>query len=167
MSGWRVRVIAAVAAVAVTCGGIATGCGSPGVVLPATVNQHDPVQVIQAAVQTIFSWQPGQDSSAIDAFVRARPYLSAPLAAQHLDLSPPDAGTQWNQWATDRASITAKADVVPDEHPTDSPDTVFRVVAVTQSITTTDTAPQDALVFSVFVTAVNTPDGWRVDSVQA
>jgi hypothetical protein len=143
------------------------GCGSPGVVLPVTVNQHDPNQVIQAAMQTMFSWQPGQDPSAVDAFVRARPFLSAPLAAQRLDPSSPGGGTQWRDWANERATITAKADVVPDEHPADTPDEVHRVVAVTQNITTTPLAPLDAVKFTVWVTAVNTPSGWRVDSIQA
>jgi hypothetical protein len=136
------------------------------VVLPATVNQHDPNQVIQAAMQTMFSWQPGQDASAVDAFVRARPFLSAPLAAQRLDLST-GGGTQWHDWANERATIDAKADVVSDEHPPDTSDEVHRVVAVTQNITTAPMAPQDAVKFTVWVTAVNTPSGWRVDSIQA
>jgi hypothetical protein len=146
---------------------IAVGCvNASGGSYSVDVDRHNPSAVIQSAMQTLFSWQPGVDKSPVAAFDRARPLMSVSLAAQELSLTTADAGTQWQQWASDRTIITAQAEIVPDEHPIDTPDTVRRVVAVTLTIANPAPAPQDAVHFTVWVTAVNTPDGWRVDSVQ-
>jgi hypothetical protein len=156
------------AAIAMLIAAIAAGCANAtGGSSSVDVDRHNPSAVIQSAVKTLFSWQPGVDNSPADAFDRTRPLMSVSLAAQELSLTTADAGTQWQQWASDRTVVTAEADIVPDEHPNDTPDTVHRVVAVTQTIANPAPAPQDAVHFTVWVTAVNTPDGWRVDSVQS
>ena len=161
---WRRTRLAAIAmpiaAMAVGCVNASRGPYSPN------VDRHNPSAVVQSAVQTLFSWRPGVDDSPVDAFDRARPLMSVSLAAQELSLTTADAGTQWQQWASNRTIITAEAEILPDEHPIDTPDTVRRVVAVTLTIANPAPAPQDAIHFTMWVTAVNTPDGWRVDSVQ-
>jgi hypothetical protein len=135
-----------------------------------SVNQGDDDAVIKRVVETMFTWDPGKDTSPADAFNRARPLMSATLSAQQPDFGGPQAGSQWHQWAYDRATITAKADIVSDEHPPDTADKHFRVVAIKQTINTATVGPGDAtgneINATVWVTAVHTQDGWRVDSIQ-
>jgi hypothetical protein len=150
-----------IAAMAVACANASGGAYA------INVDHNDPAAVIQGAVQTLFSWQPGADASPVDAFDRARPLMSTSLAAQEVALTTAEAGSQWQQWAYDRIIITANAEILPDEHPEDTADSVRRVVAVTQIVAAPDPAPQDGVHFTVWVTAVKTPDGWRVDSIQA
>jgi hypothetical protein len=144
---------------------IVVGCGSAQGI-SSSIDQGDPASVMKGALETMFSWQPGRDTSPFDAFARAKPLLSAPFAAQQPGLASPQTGSQWQQWANDRAVITAKAEIVTDEHPPDTADKVYRVVALKQSIGTPTMGVNDEINSTAWVTAVSTPDGWRVDSVQ-
>jgi hypothetical protein len=155
------RIVIPIAAITVACTNASGGAYS------LNVDHNDPGAVIQGAVQTLFSWQPGTDASPIDAFDRARPLMSVSLAAQEVALTTADAGSQWQQWASNRTIITANAEILPDEHPEDTADSVRRVVAVTQIVADPGPSPQDGVHFTVWVTAVKTPVGWRVDSIQA
>jgi hypothetical protein len=161
--------ISRIVTVALPVAAVVIGC-TPAQGISASVDQNDPAAVITVVVETMFSWQPGRDTSPADAFTRAKPLLSAPLAAQQPDLGGPQAGSQWHDWAYQRATITAKADIVTDEHPPDTPDKVFRVVAIKQAIGTATVGAGDAtgneINSTVWVTAVHTSDGWRVDSIQ-
>lgn len=134
--------------------------------ISASVDQNNPESVMKGALQTMFSWQPGRDESPADAFVRAKPLLSTSLASQQPDLAGPKAGSQWHQWASDRAIITATAEIVTDEHPPNTADKQFRVVALNQKIGTPTMGVNDEINSTVWVTAVATPNGWRVDSIQ-
>lgn len=157
-----VTVVLPVAAVVIGC--------SPAQDISASVDQTDAPAVIKAVVETMFSWQPGRDTSPADAFARAKPLLSASLAAQQPDLAGPEAGSQWHDWAYQHATVTAKAELVADEHPTDTPDKVYRVVAIKQAIGAATVGQGDAtgneINSTVWVTAVHTDGGWRVDSIQ-
>jgi hypothetical protein len=155
------RIVIPIAVIAVACANASGGAYS------INVDHNDPAAVIQVAVQTLFSWQPGADASPVDAFDRARPLMSASLAAQEVALTTAEAGSQWQQWAYDRTIITASAEILPDEHPEDTADSARRVVAVTQTIADPGPSPQDGVHFTLWVTAVKTHDGWRVDSIQA
>jgi hypothetical protein len=154
-------IVAPIASLVVACANASGGAYA------INVDRNDPAAVIQGAVQTLFSWQPGADASPVDAFDRARPLMSTSLAAQQVALTTADAGSQWQQWAYDRTIITATAEILPDEHPVDTPTSVRRVVAVTQIVADPGPAPQDGVHFTLWVTAVKTPDGWRIDAIQA
>jgi hypothetical protein len=138
--------------------------------LADSVDRNNDEAVIKRVVETMFTWNPGKEASPTDAFNRARPLMSATLAAQQPDFGGPQAGSQWHQWAYDRANITATADIVSDEHPPDTADKHYRVVAIKQKINGATVGAGDAtgdeINATVWVTAVYTPDGWRVDSIQ-
>jgi hypothetical protein len=155
--------------VAVAVLAVVMGC-APAQGITASVDQNDPAAVITKVIETMFSWQPGKDTSPADAFTRAKPLLSAPLAAQQPDLAGPQAGSQWHDWAYARATIAANAVIVADEHPPDTPDKVFRVVAIKQAIGGPKVGAGDAtgneINSTAWVTAVRTSQGWRVDSIQ-
>jgi len=95
------------AAIAMPIAAVAVGCvNASGGSYSLNVDRHNPSAVVQSAVQTLFSWQPGVDDSPVDAFDRARPLMSVSLAAQELSLTTADAGTQWQQWASDVTDTT-------------------------------------------------------------
>lgn len=146
----------------------AAGCASDPLpdVSSTNVDLSDPDQVIANALQTMFTWKPTTDASPNSAYQRAAMYLSGGLAKQTSNPPGPSAGSQWEQWRADGATINAQAYFVADETPPNSDDQMHRVVVIVQSVLTTDGRFVDEIRYTAWVTASKSNDGWRVTSIE-
>jgi hypothetical protein len=163
----KTRIAAAVCAVML---GLVPAAGCASDPLPEAssgkVDLSDPDQVIANALQTMFTWKPSVDDSADAAYRRAAIYLSDNLAREAENAPAPGAGSQWEQWRADGATVDAQAYFVADETPPNSEDQVHRVVVVIQSALTSDSRLIDEIRHTAWVTADKSGDGWRVTSIQ-
>lgn len=146
----------------------AAGCRSDELPTPSPTNVDlsDPDEVIANALQTMFTWNPTLDASSNAAYQRAAIYLSGDLAKQADNAPKPRAGSQWEQWRADGATIAAQAYFVADETPPNSDDQMHRVVVIVQSAMTADRRFIDEIRYTAWVTAGNSNDGWRVTSIE-
>ncbi|WP_216897331.1 hypothetical protein [Nocardia alni] len=160
-------------------GAVLSGCAHPGAHAPVRtgsgpevvdgIDTREADPVITTALARVYSWQPGTDPDAGAGFARATdlvdPTYMREVGASGSGLAEVTAAT-WAQWVTEDATVTATAVITPDDHPTDTPDTRQRVVAVTQHITTpAATATEPDRHVTVYVTASDTPAGWRVSLI--
>lgn len=95
-------------------------------------------QVIVSALEAVFTYRGTDISPADSAAARAGDLLS-PQYRTAVDgtwsLLAPITGAQWAQWKANRATVTATADVLSDEHPPDTATSAARVATVTQTVT--------------------------------
>ncbi|WP_068155040.1 hypothetical protein [Rhodococcus phenolicus] len=152
--------------VAALTAALVSGCGETvqGTAAPQ-IDRDDPLAVIEIALETMFTWNPAQDASGADALERAAPYLGPELASQ-TNVAEPGAGSQWEQWKNDEATVHADAVFLADEHPPDDDHTVHRVVSIRQSATTPNDVLIDENEHTAWVVATKGSDGWRLDSLQ-
>lgn len=155
------------AAVAVLCLllGLLAGCGSepaPGDVSDRTKPGDD---VIVKALDTIFTWHPGTDTSTIDAYRRAAPLLTQSLSDKSSAGSDVRPSAQWQDWARRKVSVNATTFIVAGEHPADTPDRIERTAVVTQTVVDPGAGSRTLTPLNAFVVAVRTAVGWRVSEI--
>jgi len=133
------------------------------------VDTREAYPVITTALATVYSWHPATDPDAGAGFTRAAalldPTYAREVGASGSGLADITAAT-WTRWAAQDAAVTATATITPDDHPADTPNTRQRVVALTQHITpAAGTTAEPDRHLSVYVTASDTPSGWRVSLI--
>lgn len=135
---------------------------------PAAAPVLSAVEVIGTGLTTMFTWDTTRDSSQADAYLRALPLLGGTLAdpASAGSRNPRGPGLQWDAWKSQGASVTAAVVVTNDEHPPDTPTAVYRVVSITQTPRAAGTVVQGTQTLTAWVSAVLTPDGWRIDTLR-
>jgi hypothetical protein len=145
-----------------------TGCASDPLPVADTTNLDlsDPDQVIANALTTMFTWNPAKEESPDVAYRRAAGYMTGDLASQAEHMTTPGPGSQWDQWRSDGASVTAKVYFLADETPPNSDDVVHRVAVVVQSAATSDNRLIDEIRHTAWVTADKSNNGWRVTSIE-
>ena len=160
--------VALLVCVAVVVIGPITGCASDPLPVASTrdVDLGDTDEVIANALTTMFTWRPTQDASPDAAYQRAAVYLSGDLAKQGKQMPAPGPGSQWDQWRSDGAAITAKVYFLADETPPNSDDVAHRVVVVVQSAATDDHRLIDEIRHTVWVTANKSDNSWRVTDIK-
>lgn len=95
-------------------------------------------QAIVAGLQAVFSYRASDSDPAGAAAARAGDLLSPQYRAS-VDgtwaLLAPITGAQWAQWKAQRATVSATARVLSDEHPPDTATSAARVATVCQTVT--------------------------------
>lgn len=150
---------------------LAAGCGSSPEPQLGNDRNTAPAQALSAirsALEQMYSWRPEQDSSRAAGYERARPYLTAELAAQQAQLPPRGNGAQWERWKLQRATVKAQAAVVDSDHPPDGPDRIVRTVIVTQRVLGADgrELEKQAPLTIAHVMAVRNEHGWQVGELK-
>ena len=147
---------------------LCTACASDPLPVADTadLDLSDPDQVITDALTAMFTWNPAQENSPDVAYRRAGVYLTGDLANQADQMTTPGPGSQWDQWRSEHASITAKVYFVADETPPDSDDVAHRVAVVIQSVTTPDNRLIDEIRHTVWVTANKSAGSWRITGIE-
>lgn len=123
-------------------------------------------QAIVAGLQAVFSYRGADTDPAASAAARAGDLLS-PTYRASVDgtwaLLAPVTGAQWAQWKAERATVTARADVLSDEHPPDTATSAARVATVTQTV-----RPGGQTLAPITVWVVAKPGGaagWQLDTI--
>ncbi|MFN3004674.1 hypothetical protein [Mycolicibacterium wolinskyi] len=162
------KLVAVIVCLTIVVIGPVTGCRLDPLPIDqvASVDLSDPDQVIADALTTMFTWRPTQDESPDTAYRRAAAYLAGDLAKQGEQTTTPGPGSQWDQWRSDGANVTAKVYFLADETPPNSTDVTHRVVVVVQSIATLDNRLIDEIRHTAWVTAKRSNNGWRVTSIE-
>lgn len=133
----------------------------------AGVDQNDPESVLVAAAQTLFSYTPVTDASQAAAADRAAPLIDERFYRENRAgflVMAPVPGSQWDRWRQQNAVVTARATITADDHPADAPARVSRVVALTQTATTSDGVVVDQNTFAAYMT-VTRLGVWRVSAI--
>ncbi|MFE3795770.1 hypothetical protein KHQ06_24490 [Nocardia tengchongensis] len=126
-----------------------------------------PSQVVLAAMQTAFTYRPGQQADQGAAFQSATPLMDSALAARMdttAHILAPITGQQWQRWRDLDVSVVATARLGADDHPPDTDVTFARVAAVILQPDNRD----PSVLLTVFVRAAR-PDssvGWRVSALE-
>lgn len=122
--------------------------------------------VLEAAVATIFRYEPSTQADARTAFGAATPLLSADFVERGESAAlvfAPITATTWQQWRAGAVSVATTVRVSRDDHPRDTATTLARVLAV-------ELYPSDstAMVFSVYAHASRTSSsgGWRLSAME-
>ncbi|MFI9508592.1 hypothetical protein [Nocardia sp. NPDC052566] len=141
------------------------GCADPAVTSPPTrppcvleagfTPASDPdlcsvEQVLRAAIERIFAYQPSHHVDQRVAFGAALALMDPEFAAAAEPAAPavsPITRHLWQQWATDGVTVHARARVTADDHPVDTSTHASRVLAV--SLTPSDGA---VIAFTVYAT---------------
>ncbi|MBX7432782.1 hypothetical protein JDV09_11795 [Mycobacterium sp. Y57] len=148
----------------------ATGCGGSSEESPhwsgSDAEETAPQEaqdVIVDALATMFTWHPTTDSSTLDAYQRALPYLGPELQAGKDNRVERGNSVWWQEWMQAEAEVTADALLVAGEHPADEADRVERAVRLTQMVVDPTGNELDSIVMDIpRVVAEQTADGWRV-----
>lgn len=163
----RRRITFFAAALILGLAAILTGCGdqpkhSGG---DEVASDQQALEAITMALGTMFTWNTATDRSSGDAYERSKQYLSDTLAAQG-GIPERGPGTQWEGWAAANATVSAKTLIVAVEHAPDSPDKIEREVEIIQTVAAPGKPVLDTMYLTAKVTALRTPDGWRLDAVE-
>ena len=162
------HLVSLIVCAAIVVGGPVTGCASdplPGATA-GSVDLGDPDVVIANALTTMFTWSPASDASPEAAYRRAAPYLSGDLAKQGEQMTVPGPGSQWQQWRSAGAEVTAKVYFLADETPPNSDEVAHRVIVVVQSAATGDNRLIDEIRHTAWVTANKSDNSWRVTTIK-
>lgn len=144
---------------------------TPG--LPEQSNDTDADVAENTARQGLavaFTWYPGIDTNANDAYTRARPWLTSSLAARMLVAAHTERGpsVQWGQWASEKARVVADVSIGCSGCPPDTDTVIHRVAAIQQTAIAADhTEPVDPdTTVWVTVTKDNGDSGrWFIDDI--
>lgn len=131
------------------------------------VDQNDPEAVMVAAAQALFSYTPATDPTQAAAADRAAALLDERFYAENkaaFSVLAPITGARWDRWASENATVTARAAVTGDNHPPDAPARISRVVAVTQTATTPAGAVLGESTMAVYMSATRL-GVWRVSAL--
>lgn len=134
----------------------------------ASVDPTDPIAVMQAGLQMVFTYRPASDATQIDAARRALPLLGpAGVDAGFASLAP-ITGAQWRQWKTaDAAAIAAVAIPAGNDNP-DQPTTVSRTATVTHTVVNRAGRPvgRPPVPFAVYATVTKNSAGtWHITRI--
>ncbi|CAM3767159.1 hypothetical protein [Smaragdicoccus niigatensis] len=146
---------------AAACSGTADTAGNKQ--LPAAAEQ-----IMTAAVDTMFTWNPTVDPGPGAAFSRAAPFLSdkANAAVQKVSM---DTVADWAKWKKAGDKITADVHVGTDRLDASSEDTdssFTRPVKVFQNVLAPDGSTTDTFTFTLGKVVVKLTEAqWRVDSI--
>ncbi len=152
-------------AVIVVTVAVLAGCGADEHGDDHTPADKEALATIESGLETMFSWQPGVDRDRRDAYVRAEPWLTDGLAAQSGQTTERGPGMQWDQWARERATVTAAVVVLGTEHGPDQPDRIDRVVLITQNVTDPGGKVTESIDLNARVFVVRTGAGWRIEQI--
>lgn len=142
----------------------------PPPVLPAPfaqVDQDDPIAVMVAGIQAMFSYRPASDSGQADAANRAAPLLDERYYDANVTSFPALVaipGGQWEQWRAAQARTKTTVTVTADDHPADLPAKVSRVLAVRVDVLGPDQHLIDTVRFAAYTT-VTRLGVWRISAV--
>lgn len=134
----------------------------------AAIDPTDPIAVLQAATETIFTYQPDRDSTQKDAALRAAALIAAPGVDDGFATLAPITGKQWRRWADAHATVHATAIVPAVNDNPDTPTAVSRAVTITQDVIGPDRqpAPEKLTPITAYCTARKQPDGtWRLSKI--
>lgn len=123
-------------------------------------------QVLLGAVEALFTYQPVQQSDPSEAVRTAHPLLDHGFAAQATTAARvwgPITTDQWQQWRTDRTEVHTRVRMSTDDHPSDTPTRLSRVLGV--ELTPSAASPID---FPAYATVTRTGPGqaWRLAGLQ-
>ena len=166
------RVLMAIASLLAAIALVVAGCGGsqPDSEPTGTDNEEtappEAQDVIITGLETMFTWFPARDSSTLDAYDRALPFLGQALRDGANNRVERGNSVWWQEWKAKKAEVTADALLVAAEHPEDKPDTVQRAVTLTQTVKTPDGKELDKSTFQIErVVAKKGPQGWRVEEI--
>lgn len=134
----------------------------------ARVNPADPIDVLDAALTTIFSYKPGKDSSQMDAAERAKPLLGQAGVDVGFAALAPITGSQWDAWTARHLTVSATPTIPTRGDNPDNDRTVSRIATVTQRVTDSVGKPagRPPQPLTVFVTAAKDATGaWHLDRI--
>ncbi|WP_036494063.1 hypothetical protein [Nocardia sp. BMG111209] len=164
------------AVLAAGAGAAVSGCAHPAVRAPSPVGGGEVISrvdpraadpLITAALATVYSWNPGTDPDTSAGFIRAAAFLE-PAYAREVGVTGSGLAsvttTTWARWTVEHATITATAVITSDDHPADTLAARHRVAAITQHVASSSSSEPDRTL-TVYVTAEDTPDGWRVSLI--
>ncbi len=126
---------------------------------------NDPLALLVTMCETVFTRDAGTEKSYSDSYRRAKPLMTAALAKDLLKPATVERPfPQWVRWQNEKAWIQGRCTVTTSEHPVDTPTSVARVLAVTEtahpgSDADSTTTTQD---WVVYATAGKGDDGWQV-----
>ncbi|OLT47664.1 hypothetical protein BJF87_21760 [Gordonia sp. CNJ-863] len=129
------------------------------------VDPADPIAVMQAGLEALFTYRPGEDATQLAAARRAEPLLGpAGIDAGFASLAP-ITGAQWRQWAQARASVKATVSIPASNDNPDTPTAVSRIVTITHQVTDPAGRPagRPPSPFAVYTTvSKDTTGAWRI-----
>ena len=135
------------------------------------INDDNPEQVLTGGLATALAWQPGQDSSQFDSFVRAssawnNSYLRQ--EEQRLTTLVPMSMRDWTAWGDQNQVFYPEVTVTNETHPADTDTDFSRVVTVDMSTGTPEDPESGRHVLTLIgqVRVHHSPEGWRIDSFQ-
>ncbi|GAB20524.1 hypothetical protein GOEFS_119_00140 [Gordonia effusa NBRC 100432] len=130
------------------------------------VNPRNPIEVMRAALVTIFSYQPGKDASQLDAATRTLPLLSPPRVDVGFASLAPITGTQWRQWSADHSRVDASAQVPTKGDNPDGATAISRMALVTQRVVTGRHMRQLPMLAVAITARKGADNAWRVTTLQ-
>jgi hypothetical protein len=165
----QVVIVALLAAIALVATGCVGGQGEQSELTGSDAHEEAPAEaqdVIITAMETMFTWFPARDTSTLDAYNRALPFLSQAFRDGANNRIERGNSVWWQEWKEANAEVTADALLVDAEHPGDTPDTVQRAVVLTQTVKAPDGKQLDSTTMQVErVVAKKGPEGWRVQEI--
>lgn len=139
--------------------------------LPApfeNVDQYSPEAVMEAAVETMFSWRPATDASPADAAQRARPLMEQRYyerAHSGFLVLAPVIGSEWDRWKSEDATDTrVEVEVTSDRHTPDQQATHARVLVVTADVVNDEGDTVGTKKFTVYA-SVSLMGVWRLSDL--
>ncbi|MFI7666184.1 hypothetical protein [Nocardia sp. NPDC049526] len=124
------------------------------------------IETITSGLQTMFTWHPGADTSRLDAFRRATPWLTDKFAATSTTTSERGPGVQWDQWARARSTVEATVLILGTEHGADTDQRIDRLAMITQDVKAPGGTVVDSIDLTAKVTLQRSGRDWRIDSVE-
>ena len=135
---------------------MATGCvggqGEQSELTGSDAHEDAPPEaqdVIIKGLETMFTWFPARDTSPLDAYNRALPFLGQAFRDGANNKLERGNSVWWQDWKAKKAEVTADALLVDAEHPEDTPDTVQRAVVLTQTVKAPDGKQLDSSTMQV------------------
>lgn len=135
------------------------------------IDDDNPEQVLTGGLTAALAWQPGQDSSQFDSFVRAssawnNSYLRQ--EEQRLTTLVPMSMRDWTAWGDQNQVFYPEVTITNETHPADTDTDFSRVVTVDMSTGTPEDPESGRHVLSLIgqVRVHHSPEGWRIDSFQ-
>lgn len=129
------------------------------------IDPADPIAVMQAGLETLFTYRPSEDATQLAAARRAEPLLGpAGIDAGFASLAPVT-GAQWRQWAQARATVKATVAIPGGNDNPDTPTAVSRIATVTHQVTDSDGRPagRPPTPFAAYTTVTKDATGaWHI-----
>lgn len=136
----------------------------------AGVDQQDPMAVMTAAVTALFTYDPARDRDQQAATDRVQPLMDPTFYTDSyatLSALAPITGGQWDDWAAADAHVAAAVQVLPDDHPADTPNSRSRVLSVDLAAEAAAGPVGDPIEFTVYTTVTHTTGAWRVSALMS